>query len=179
MNRYAIAFGSLLLVMVFACDQGSAETKSPATSSAAAAPAAGKPVAAPLDSEQASIVGTTIAIATGEEVEIISVGSFDQDYKSLSGVVAIEGRVAEVYPERGALLLVDYDRMADCESGCCPQAEVPVRLVLEEFNGELPPQDLEVVVVGDLTVKNMGYELVVNEIRHGDEVLLSRVPAKA
>jgi hypothetical protein len=102
---------------------------------------------------------------------VLSVGDFDQNLRQLSGLVAIEGRVKASYPERGALILVDCSNMADCNDGCCPQAEVPVRLELENYDGQLPQTDREIVIVGDLTVSDTGYELAVRQIRHHDEVL--------
>lgn len=185
MNRFTVVICSVLLVLATACDQTPVETETHSPATTAAAPAAtdqatgqatDAPPAAPA---QASLAGTTIALADGAQVEIISVGGFDQTYKTLNGTVAIEGRVAEVFPERGAFVLVDYDRMAECQSGCCPQAEVPVRLTLAEFKGELPSAELEIIVIGELALNDLGYELTVNEIRCGSEVLLSRIKSEA
>lgn len=177
MRKYATAICLLALLLAAACNQDEAE--SPATATAQAVPGttvAAEPPAQPkqesADVHQSS-AGSILALNTGEEVTVLSVGDFDQRLKDLTGVVAIEGRVKAAYPERGALVLVDCANMAGCGDGCCPQAEVPVRLALEDYSGAMPEADREVVVIADITVLEAGYELAVREIRQGEEVLLS------
>lgn len=121
-----------------------------------------------------ALAGTNLSLASGEEVEIISVGKFDTDLQSLGGLIAVEGRVAEVFADKGRMLLVDTDPTKSCQDGCCPLAEVAVRLALENFEGEMPLAETEVIVVGDLTITSMGYEFAVQEIRQDGEVLLGK-----
>jgi hypothetical protein len=45
---------------------------------------------------------------------------------------------------------------------------------MEELTGVLPAKDQQVVIVGELTQLELGYELDVMEIRSGGEVLLRR-----
>jgi len=174
MRNYATAICLLVLLLATACNQEEAEN--PATATAQVSPgtsAAAEPPAQEGGDAHQATGGSVLALNTGEEVNVLSVGDFDQRLKDLTGLVAIEGRVKEAYPERGALVLVDCTNMAGCTDGCCPQAEVPVRLVLENYSGTLPEADREVVVVADITVLDAGYELAVREIRQGEEVLLS------
>ena len=165
-----------LLVMALIAGCNKAE-KSPPTIVQPEAPAATTDSAEPDSSADAgsdytALAGTKLSLASGDEVEIISVGKFDTDLQSLGGTIALEGRVAEVFADKGRMLLVDTDRMKACQDGCCPQAEVPVRLALENFEGKMPTAESEVIVVGDLTITNMGYEFAVQEIRQGGDVLM-------
>lgn len=193
MKRFALLIGIPAVLLLAACNQAD---EAPATQSRAAAPAsaaqsasadihddhAGHDHAAQDDhaADEGHADGTAetaaaapITLASGEQVEIIGVGYFDENIKSLDGLVAIEGRVKESHPDRGALILIDCSVEAGCTDGCCPEAEVPVRLDLSNYTGGLPAADTEVVVVGDLTVSDLGYELAVREIRQGEETLLA------
>ena len=124
------------------------------------------------ESAYTPLAGTMLSLANGKEVEIISVGKFDSDLQSLDGLIALEGRVLEVYADNGRLVLVDTDPTVDCSTGCCPQAQVPVRLALQDFAGDLPAVNSEVIIVGNLSVTKMGYDLVVQEIRQAGKVVL-------
>ncbi len=145
-----------------AVTSGEAAASQPAATSEAAAEAG----------EQEALAGTQLTLASGEQVEIISVAAFDQAQNSLSGRVAIEGRVAEAFPDRGAVVLVDVDNMAGCSDGCCPQAQVPVKVNLADYAGALPAAGQQVVVVGEIVRTDLGFNLQVAQIRHGSDVVL-------
>ena len=115
-----------------------------------------------------------LTLADGQRIEILSIGKFEEKQDSLTGRIAIAGRVAEAYPERGALVLVDAGNMDGCSDSCCPQAKVPVKLILEEFSGSLPEADQQVVIVGEISQQELGFDLRVDEIRSGDKVILER-----
>ena len=108
------------------------------------------------------------------QVTVLSVGSFDEQQQSLDGWIAVEGRVAEAYPERGALILVDTGNMEGCADACCPQVQVPVKLALEDYAGTMPAFDQQVVIIGEFSRQELGYELQVSEIHSGGTVLLKR-----
>ena len=154
-----------------AANAGAASGKAPVESASSAGGPAGQSDKAPVG-ELAQ--PQPITLGSGEQVTAVSVGYFDQNMKDLSGLVAIEGKVQESHPDRGALILVDCSVEAGCTDGCCPEAVVPVRLDMANYSGELPSADAEVVIVGDLSVQELGYTLDVREIRSGSEVLLSR-----
>lgn len=160
------------LVLLGACNQAK-ESVDTGTRAATARPA-DIPAMDVKSSPSEPQARTMLTLASGEEVSVLSVGEFEQKLSGLSGLVAIAGRVKEAYPERGALILVDCANMAGCGDGCCPQAEVPVRMALSEYEGSLPAVDCDVIVVGDLTVRDAGYELAVREIRQGEEILISK-----
>jgi len=152
-------------------DNATADSVQPATAAVPAQTSQSDTMKDPAGAYQ-SVAGSILALDSGEEVPVLSVGDFDQRLNKLDGLVAIEGRVKESYPERGALVLVDFANMAGCSDGCCPQAEVPVRLALEEYSGSLPEPDREIVVIGDISVSETGYDLAVREIRQDEEILL-------
>ena len=173
-NLVALA-GLLGLLVLVGCNTRDADdTAADAPAQPAASPAATpEPVTAGAAGEgYQPLAGSVLALENGEEIAVLSVGDFEQNLRQLGGLVAVEGRVKEAYPERGTLVLVDCANMAGCGDGCCPQAEIPVRLALEEYTGVLPIAEHEVIVIGDLSVNDAGYDLAVREIRRGDEVLL-------
>lgn len=180
----------LLCCLLFAasCDNmpenDSATARQAAAPNGASAAAAGQPVETPTAESPAAaaegaLAGTQLALADGREVEVLSVGKFDQAQASVSGLVAIEGRVAEAFPDQGALVLVDVDNMAGCGDSCCPQAQVPVKVNLADYSGALPVAGQQVVVVGDIARTGLGFELTVAEIRCGGETVLERAAAQA
>jgi len=174
MRKFVMLLGIPFLALLSACNKAD-ETPATQAESAAATADASPAVTASAGAAQESAAAEPqiVTLASGEQLEVISVGYFDENMKELGGLVAIAGRVKEAYPDHGALILVDCANMAGCTDGCCPQAEVPVRLELSEYTGELPPADAEVVLVGDLTVQELGYELAVREIHQGANTVLA------
>lgn len=128
--------------------------------------------AAASSSALVSLAGTMLDIGGGQQVEVLSVGKFDEQQKSLAGLVAIEGRVAESYPDRGALIMVDTTNMEGCAEDCCPKAQVPIKLPGEDFEGEFPVIGQQVIVIGTLTQLELGYELAIMDIRANGDILL-------
>ncbi len=131
--------------------------------------------ASPATGEYTPLAGSEIAIKGDTRVAVVSVGNFDAGIKSLPGLVAIEGRVSESVAERNAFILVDCSNKAGCQDTCCPQATVPVRLAADSYTGELPQVGESVIVIGDLTVTETGYQLDVIEARRGSKTLLKTV----
>jgi hypothetical protein len=174
--RNTVLLSSLLsLLLLVSCNTADTDRAEAEAAQAQAAKVQNEQPAAPVQAGDSyePVAGSILALDTGEEVTVLSVGDFDQRLKELSGLVAIEGRVKEAYPERGALVLVDCANMQGCGDGCCPQAEVPVRLALEEYSGSLPDADREIVVIADVTVLEAGYDLAIREIRQGGKTMLS------
>jgi hypothetical protein len=111
--------------------------------------------------------GTELDLGNDEKVMIVSVGDIDAKSADYEGLVAIEGRVSESYPDKASFILVDADNMKGCSSGCCPQAKVPVR-VAKSADGKdaaVPGVDEMVIVVAQLTLTETGYTLDVRELR--------------
>jgi hypothetical protein len=172
MKKYILLIGiPALLLLLAACNQADDQGATAADSTPAATTATAD--ASGVQEPASAAPSAPITLASGEKLDVISVGFFDENMRSLDGLVAIEGRVKECFTERGALILIDSSVEAGCTDGCCPEAEVPVRLDMANYTGELPAADAEVVIVGDLTVQELGYELAVREIRQGDQLIVT------
>ncbi len=122
--------------------------------------------------EYTPIAGSNIAIEGDTPVKVISVGEFDTGIKTLPSLVAIEGRVSESVAKMSTFILVDCSNKPGCESTCCSQATVPIRLTAGNYTGELPQVGESVIVIADLTVTETGYQLDVFEARRGSKTLL-------
>lgn len=133
---------------------------------------AGKSTATESVAEFVSQAGKELALSDDEKVMIVSVGTLDSKASEMAGLVAFEGRVAESYPDRGTIILVDSENMEDCPDGCCPQARVPVRLSKAEGSEEVsvPGVNEMIIVVADLSLTETGYNLDVRELRPADKV---------
>ena len=174
MVRLIAIVALLLLLPVAGCNKGdtsqsaaTAQVQTPAlVSSAEAASTQATPAASESDYEP--LAGQELELLGDEKVLIVSVGELDAKSKDMEGLVAIEGKVAESYPDRGTIILVDV-----VDSGCgddcatCPRARVPVRL--SKADGEekvsVPGVDEMVIVVADLSLTETGYTLNVRELR--------------
>ena len=178
MIRFVVMI-SVGLLLLAGCNQ-----KTEGTTAQASAPAAAKPVVEATEAAAPavpSLAGTVITAATGTELTVLSVGEFDQSWTELSGQVAIEGRVQEVYPERGALVLVDFDSQKDCaDCDSCVQTTLPVRLAVDEYEGSFPGTETVIVMTGSIAPNETGgYDFTLAEIRQGEETLLSRTAVDA
>ena len=126
----------------------------------------------------AAALPASITLVDGKTVPVIAASAVDSDPKAHAGLVAIAGEVTQVFAEKGAFMLKDSPKDADCKTedscGCCSKAEVPVRLALEDFNGTLPAAKQNVIVVAEVSLTETGYTLAVSEVRSGDTTLLTR-----
>lgn len=161
----------LLLLLGAGCNKGGSadsaanvETASKVLASAETSSGAGEAVVA---ADYQSQAGTELALSDDEKVLIVSVADLDEKSSEMEGLVAIEGRVAESYPDKGTIILVDCDNMKGCADGCCPQTRVPVRLSSAGDGQQIavPGVDEMVIVVADLSLTETGYNLAVRELR--------------
>ncbi len=159
MSRFAWMVVAACMIVACSCNQQKTETSSAEDDN-------------PVPAEYSPMAGQNIAVGGDAHATVISVGDFDANTKSLAGLVAIEGRVSETNADMHAFILVDCSNKAGCQSSCCPQASVPVRLTAGGYTGDLPQAGEAVVVIGDLTVTETGYKLDVLETRRGSETLL-------
>ncbi len=165
MNRFFWMVLTACLLVVCSCSQQDSDKPS----AEAAEPEAAK---------YTPIAGSDIAIGGDTHVTVISVGDFDANIKSLTGLVAVEGRVSESVAEMNTFILVDCSKEAGCESNCCPLATVPIRLTAGNYTGDLPRKGESVIVIGDLTVTETGYQFGVIEVRRGSRTLLKTTQAE-
>ncbi len=139
----------------------------------------GAEAGAPAGAEEAG----TIKLADGSAVQVINVGLLDGDYRNHSGVVAIDGEVAQVFADKGTFMLkncVDEGMKADgCTKPCCAEAQIPVKLDMSLYSGQLPAAGSDVLVIGNVAVTETGYTLTVQEVRSGEKTILSRKGEKA
>ncbi|MEZ5337121.1 MAG: hypothetical protein R3F46_02560 [bacterium] len=174
MTRFIAILAMLLILPVAGCNKGGASTESTASatskvpsivSSAEAASTAAAP--AKEESSYEPLAGKELELSKDEKVIIVSVADLDSKAKDMQGLVALEGRVAESYPDKGTIILVDCDNMKGCQDGCCPQTRVPVRLSKgsDERKVSVPGVDEYVIVVADLSLTETGYTLAVREVR--------------
>jgi hypothetical protein len=123
------------------------------------------------------LAGGTVSIDGLGEVPVISVSQLDENPSAFTGLVAIEGKVAERFEDRFAFVLVDCGRMEGCGSECCSQATVPVRLDRNRYSGVVPMLNDNVLVIGGLTVTDGGYELDVSQVQGGAGTVIKKTGA--
>lgn len=109
-------------------------------------------------------------------MKAVGVAAVYQDPTSYAGPVAIEGIVHEVFPSRGAFILIDVREFETCGL-VCPNEKVPVFAPSDEFNGQMPAVKDHLVAIGDLRTKGQGFEFTAREILREGKPLLTRVNA--
>ncbi|MCB1188133.1 hypothetical protein KDL29_13285 [bacterium] len=173
MTRQIAIIAMLLILPLAGCNKGGSNTDASAAA-AQAAPAVSDELATSADAtaiaEEVKYepqAGHELALGDDEKVIIVSVADLDSKAKDMEGLVALEGRVAESYPDKGTIILVDCDNMKGCQDGCCPQTRVPVRLGAAEGSEQqaVPAVDEYVIVVAELSLTETGYNLAVREVR--------------
>lgn len=176
-TRLALGVALVGLITLAACNKAVApESSTATTSSAASAPAASAPpeTAAPAEVKAPS----SLVLADGTKVQVVTASVLDGDPKAYTGLVAITGEVSQVFAEKGTFMLKDCPKDADCKTedncSCCSKAEVPVRLVLSEYTGNMPQAQQEVVVIAEVSPTGTGYTLAVREVRLGEKAILTR-----
>lgn len=160
-----------LAMLVAGCnDSASTETNAANTNDtaskilASAEAASDEAPAKVVQSDYEPQAGKELELADGEKVVIVSVADLDAHVKDMEGLVAIEGRISESYPDKSTIILVDIANTG-CASECCPQAKIPVRLRAEGEEGNVPGVNKEVIVIADLSLTETGYNLAVREVR--------------
>ena len=154
------------------CNKGTGSDASTATAPANKILASAEASSAAPESEQETPAyetkaGTELALSDDQKVMIISVADLDAKSADYEGLVAIEGRVSESYPDKASFILVDCDNMQGCKDGCCPQTRVPVRIAQAEGQPEItvPVVDEMVIVIAQLSLTETGYALAVQDVR--------------
>lgn len=121
-----------------------------------------------------------ITLASGEIVKVIGVPDLDKDPAQYNGSIAIAGKVETVFADRGAFTLVDAEKMAGCSDACCSPTTVPLNVPSLEYQGELPGEGDQVIVIGKLTAEETGFSFDVLEVRKDNAPIIARkaeVPA--
>ena len=103
MNLKLVILVALAALLLAGCNKGGQQQ--------AANTDAGKTGAAPAtaaNDEQPSLAGTSLTLAGGTAVTVEPVADVDKDPAGHSGLVAIEGRVLQVFAEKSAFTMTDY-----------------------------------------------------------------------
>lgn len=117
-------------------------------------------------------VPESIELASGESVQLVQVARLDTNPAQFEGRVAIAGKVEEVFADRGAFSLADVAKMPGCSTSCCSQSTIPMQVPESAYEGELPAPGDELVVIGNLTPADTGFNFDVLEVRRGDATLI-------
>lgn len=108
------------------------------------------------------------------DVKTVGVDAVAKDPKANAGRVGIEGVVALVFKERGTFTIIDVAEFQKCGETGCAEYSVPVQVLKEEFEGELPKSQETVLAIGDVQPTENGYRFVVEEVRRKGTVILHR-----
>ena len=71
---------------------------------------------------------------------------------------------------------MDVSETECCPEGSCAEFTIPVKVTEAEFAGALPAAFDTVVIIGtvETTPEKKGFELTVNEVRKGSDVIMTR-----
>jgi hypothetical protein len=117
-----------------------------------------------------------IKLADGKVVRVVTVAALNADPKANKGVVAIDGSIGAVYPDKGSFIVLDNGVHCTDEhcAGCAADQKVPVRVDMTKVKGTLPAKAQRVYVVADVTPTTAGgFTLAVHEVRSGEDVLFT------
>jgi hypothetical protein len=129
------------------------------------------------EAKEAPAVPSSLALADGKSVPVISVATLNADPKAHSGLVAIDGTIGDVFADKGRFMLVDCGA-GHCEdkncAGCSADQQVPVRYDAAGIKGELPAKAQRVFVVAEVKpTETGGFTLAVQEVRCGEKCVCS------
>jgi hypothetical protein len=116
----------------------------------------------------------SVTLADGATVKVVEFATLDKDPKAFAGQVAIHGKVETVYSERGSFTLVDCAKMVGCKDACCSPTTIPMNVPTTEYDGTLPKENAEVIVIGTLTPGTTGFSFEVLEVREADKAIITR-----
>lgn len=106
--------------------------------------------------------------------KVVGVDVVAQDPKAHAGQIAVEGIVAKVLAERGAVVLIDKAEFEACGTLDCAMYSVPLIVPKDQFEGELPKLKEKVVALGELQPSGKGYTFTVREVRREGKRIMTR-----
>lgn len=112
--------------------------------------------------------------ATSDGTKTVAVDAVAKDPNAHAGPIAIEGIVAKVLADRGAILLIDKAEFAACGTTDCAEYAVPLMVPKDQFEGELPKVKETVIAVGDLQPAEKGYSFLVQEVKREGKSIMRR-----
>ena len=182
-----LAITAIACVLLFAaCNKGDDSASSTADTqvakesapkvTAAEAAAAGEASAPTEKSTEAS----SVTLADGTQAKVIAASLLDSDPKANAGRVAIKGEVVQVFADKGTFVLKDCAKDEDCKTedycSCCSEAQMPIKLEMDQYAGQLPEAKQDVLVIADVNPTEAGYTRAVLEDRLADKAILTRKP---
>ena len=111
------------------------------------------------------------------DTRVVTIGVDDiaADPGAYDGVIGIRGIVSFVYPSDSTFVIIDVKEYELCGVVTCAINEIAVTIPSEQYSGELPNVEDEVVVYGEITTQGAIYSLEVLEVKRGEETILKRV----
>jgi hypothetical protein len=112
---------------------------------------------------------TTIKLAGGQKVPIVTVAQLNAAPADHEGLIAIEGQVGELFPDKGRFILFDF-AAGHCDDptceGCAADQQLPIRYDKAKLKGKLPAKADKVFAVAFITpTKGGGFTVELREIR--------------
>jgi hypothetical protein len=120
---------------------------------------------------------TTIKLTGGQKVPIVTVAELNAAPADHEGLIAIDGQVGELYPDKGRFILFDY-AAGHCEDptceGCAADQQLPIRYDKAKLTGKLPAKADKVYAVAFVKVTDTGgFTVALREVRRGDKTILT------
>lgn len=108
-------------------------------------------------------------------VSIINVDDVVADPIAYDGVIGIRGIVSFVYPADSTFVIIDVKEYELCGVVTCAINEMSVMVPPDQYSGELPKVEDEVVVYSEIISQGDVYSLDISEVKRAGETILKRV----
>ena len=121
------------------------------------------------------MAGSQVVGETDTPQVTVGVDDIAADPGAYNGIIGIRGIVSFVYPADSTFVIIDVREYELCEVVTCAINEIAVTVPPEQFSGELPNVEDEVVVYGEIITRGAIYSLGISEVKRGEETILKRV----
>ncbi len=111
---------------------------------------------------------TTPGVTVGVDDVAADPGAYD-------GIIGIKGIVSFVYPSDSTFVIIDVKEYELCGVVTCAINEIAITVPPDQYSGELPNVEDEVLVYSEITSGGNVYLLEVSEVKRGKETILKRV----
>lgn len=125
---------------------------------------------APTGGQQAAVASA----AVGPAPRVHAVDAVMSAPERHAGLIAVEGVVGQVFPDRGAFTLIDVNEVQRCGGVGCAELELPVVAGSDPLDGALPLSTEQVVVTGQWRSHGTAWRLVPDRITRAGEVIARR-----
>lgn len=114
---------------------------------------------------------------SGDESEpaaIVNVDDVAADPGAYEGVIGIKGIVSFVYPSDSVFVIIDVKEYELCGVVTCAINEIEVSVPPNQYAGELPNVEDEVLVYGEIISEGNDYFLEISEVKRGRKTILEQ-----